>query len=130
MAIRKAQAALEAAGGGTIEFGPGKTYLLAAVSTTSVRAPVAAANFQPANEMHQHHILIQNKGNIRWNLNGSKLKSTITNGGEMFLLDGVRNFEVANGEIESVSAKNEQSRRADLQRGRDIGLYRAHQGLR
>lgn len=106
VAIRRAQAALDAAGGGTLKFARRKTYLLATVSTATVRVPVATAAFGPANESHQYHVLIRNEGNIRWNLNGSTLKSTVSGGGEMFILDGARNFEVANGTIQSVTAKS------------------------
>ena len=105
-AIRRAESALEQAGGGTLEFGRGKTYLLATVGRYTVRVPVAAPHFQSADQSQQYHVLIANRGDVKWNLNGSTLKSSIANGGEMIILDGVRNFEVSNGTIESVTAKD------------------------
>src|SRR5689334_650053 len=56
-AIRRAESALEQAGGGTLQFGKGKTYLLATVSKYAVRVPVGAPHFQTADESHQYHVL-------------------------------------------------------------------------
>ena len=105
IALRVAEAALEAAGGGTLWFGT-KTYLLSTVGIYSVRIPVADANFQPEDQSHQYHVLLQNVSNICWAGYGAKLKSTITDSGEMFILDGVRNFTCNGIEIESLTAKD------------------------
>jgi hypothetical protein len=104
-AVRLAEAALEAAGGGTLLYPPG-TYIFSTVGLFQIRVPVANATFQPEDQNHQYHVLLQNVSNVKWLGYGAKLKSTTTNSGEMFMLDGVRNFEIEGIEIESPTAKD------------------------
>lgn len=104
-AIVTANAVVAEMGGGTVEFEP-EVYLLSAVGTYSVDVPAADANFQTVNENHQYHILLNGVDNVRWEGNGATLRSDVTNGGEMFLLDGVRNFEAEGFKVESVNAHN------------------------
>lgn len=104
LAIRDAQASLEEAGGGILQFGEGKTYLLSTVDTALVTIPALTADFQPGSESDQYHLLLQNVENVHWQGRGTTLKSTITSGGEMFILDGVQGFTCDGITIESVTA--------------------------
>lgn len=104
-ALRNAQAVIDAAGGGTVTFEKA-TYLLSTVSTHSVVVPVAGANFTDSTENHQYHVLLDASDNIVWEGNGATLVSDVTNGGEMFILDGVRNFEARNLNIQGETVHN------------------------
>lgn len=104
-AINKAHLVLAAAGGGTVVFGPG-TYRLTATTTHSVVVPVAAADFQPDTQSMTCHVLLDGLSNIRWQGNGTTLKSVTDGGGAMFILDSVRNFECDGINLQSITAHN------------------------
>lgn len=104
-AVRDAMSVLAEYGGGTLVFGP-RTYLLTSSGTHSVVVPVAGTNYTDDTQSMPYLVLLDGLSNIRWLGHGTTLKSTVTGGGCMFLLDDVRNFECHGINIESVTAHN------------------------
>lgn len=105
-ALRAAVSVASAAGGGTIHFLPGATYLLSTEGTHSVVVPIAGADYTDSTESHQYNVLLDGLDRITFDLHGATIQSDTTNGGAIFILDSCRNIWFRNGKIKSVHAHN------------------------
>lgn len=105
LACRNMIAVAVAGGGGTCVFEHGKVYLLATRTNYNSAVPVAdPVTFATQVQNTPYMVLLQNCSNIVLALNGCTIKTNVTNGGALFLLDGVRNFECQNGTLQSTTS--------------------------
>lgn len=104
-------AAIKAASvsGGTVYFPKARAgiYLVSgAGGTVDLPVPVATADFQPETQSLQYQFYVESVTGLRFKGDGVVIRSDVTNGGQVFLFNGVRDLVIDGLTIRGVHAYN------------------------
>lgn len=99
-AIKSAWLVAKQQGGGTIVFPNGATYLVSSLDPASpIRFPQQQSDGSIKYLPYQTQLYFQNGSNIVFDFQGSMLKTTLTGGGALIVLDGCNDIRMAGPRI-------------------------------